>query len=129
MIESLEMLPCPFCGTAARHNTYKDESLWNHNTVDWHTIGCPSCEISMRQCDGYDEVLAAWNTREEPSPAADRARLESLETERQDLGMLVRQFSYWLNKFAPEHSLTTKAQDYLKRKGLEPKLLRDDPTY
>lgn len=124
----LKMLPCPFCGTEARHSTHQDESLWSHNIVDYHRIGCPSCEIEMQQCEGFDEVLEAWNTREEPSPAADRARLAILEAEKQDLGMLVRQLTYWLNKFAPEHSLTIKAQDYLKRKGLEPKLLRDEPT-
>jgi Lar family restriction alleviation protein len=63
----LEILPCPFCGTAARHYTRKDESIWSHATVDWHYISCGHCEVEMHQCDGFDEVLARWNTREEPS--------------------------------------------------------------
>ncbi len=63
MTQPLEMLPCPFCGTPARHRTHQDESLWSHNIVDYHRIGCPSCEIEMQQCEGYDEILEAWNTR------------------------------------------------------------------
>ena len=52
-----------------------------------------------------------------------------LEANRKDMGAMIRQFSYWLNKFAPDHTLTIRAADYLKRKGLEPTLLRDEPTY
>lgn len=63
----LEMLPCPFCGEEARHNVRQDESIWSHNIVDWHSIGCPHCEISMEQCEGFDEVLESWNSRTKPS--------------------------------------------------------------
>lgn len=59
----LDLLPCPFCGEEAHHHTYKAESLWSHNTVDYHVIGCPQCEMEISQCEGFDEVLATWNTR------------------------------------------------------------------
>jgi hypothetical protein len=47
----------------------------------------------------------------------------------QDMAMLIRQMSYWLNKAMPKHTLCYKAEDYLKRKGLEPKLLHGEPEY
>lgn len=58
-----DLLPCPFCGRPAEHYTQKDESLWSHDIVDWHYIGCPACDYSLRQCEGYDQVLAKWNRR------------------------------------------------------------------
>lgn len=64
----LEMLPCPFCGGEASHGVHQDESLWSHRIVDWHTIRCRNCDIEMRQCDGFDEVLEAWNTRAPINP-------------------------------------------------------------
>ena len=100
----LEMLPCPFCGEAARHNTYQDESLWSHNIVDWHTVGCPSCEIEMRQCEGFDDILAAWNTR---------PRVAELESDRDNLLCALQEIA---DTAEPTHRAGRIARDVLNLK-------------
>jgi Lar family restriction alleviation protein len=57
------LLPCPFCGNEAVRGRRKDESLWSHDIVDWHYIECQHCDISMEQCDDFNELVQSWNTR------------------------------------------------------------------
>lgn len=53
---------CPFCGGVAYCREWQAESLWSHNIVAWHEVGCRDCDVSMRSCDG-DDAVRLWNTR------------------------------------------------------------------
>ena len=68
-----ELLSCPFCGGDALLRKWKDESLWNHNIVDWTEVGCGSCDVSVHSCDGVsddDTAEAKWNRRAAPASSA-----------------------------------------------------------
>lgn len=72
MTEAPELRPCPFCGSEPYTRTIRDEDLSTHATVDWHFVGCSSCDISFGIPDGYDCGTASeqWNTRTELANAA-----------------------------------------------------------
>lgn len=57
------LLPCPFCGGPARLSNRQDESLWSHELVDWYSASCLDCDIEMTECDDFDGLRKAWNTR------------------------------------------------------------------
>lgn len=60
-----ELLPCPFCGGEAKRAKTMDESLWSHDTVPYHKVYCPECEIGTEyRCEGWDPTAdEAWNRR------------------------------------------------------------------
>lgn len=60
------LLPCPFCGGEPDVDVRKDESLWNHNIVDWTEVKCSQCNFNIETCEGVSEAetaIAIWNTR------------------------------------------------------------------
>lgn len=59
------LLPCPFCGGEAVRSKTMDESIWSHETVPYHKVYCPECEIGTEyRCEGWDPTAEeAWNTR------------------------------------------------------------------
>jgi C4-type Zn-finger protein len=54
---------CPFCDRKPRFNEYKAESLWNHNIVDWASIGCNHCNFFLSDCENLEGLIELWNTR------------------------------------------------------------------
>lgn len=59
------LLPCPFCGAPPRESTYKDESSFSHDQVDWYSIACHHCDYRMSDED-HEELVARWSQRYDP---------------------------------------------------------------
>ena len=60
----IELLPCPFCGGDAMLTSYKDESLWTHDQVDWFRVDCCECDLeSPPVCMGMQEAIDYWQKR------------------------------------------------------------------
>jgi Lar family restriction alleviation protein len=55
-----KLLPCPFCGGAAKHIHRPDGSGWAH--TDWVSCTGP-CGASTAAFETKDEAVAAWNSR------------------------------------------------------------------
>ena len=67
--------PCPFCGKAPRVHAQKDESLWSHDIVDWHYVGCTDCDVEMSECDDVDALRERWNMRRRAAQVAPTATI------------------------------------------------------
>ena len=52
--------------------------------------------------------------------------LVMIQRQRDDLAMLVRQLTHALKRHDPDHSLSVRALDYLRRQGLQGNPLRGD---
>lgn len=64
---SEQLKPCPFCGSPARLNRSKGESLWSHDQVEWTQVQCTNedCGVATEnRCEGWEpEPVESWNTR------------------------------------------------------------------
>ncbi len=62
-----QLKPCPFCGSPARLNRSKGESLWSHDQVEWTQVQCTNedCGVATEnRCEGWEpEPIESWNTR------------------------------------------------------------------
>lgn len=72
------LLPCPFCGCDARNDAHADDCYFVlHRKLNAQ----PEADLSM-----HLEVLAAWNRRAQPAPAASPAPM----TDKQAHALLMR---------------------------------------
>lgn len=63
-VPSKDLLPCPFCGKAAK--------VYGVNLVGCvDTVGC-GAQVDWGHFYGPDPVIAAWNKRAAPEPKSDR---------------------------------------------------------
>lgn len=51
---SIELKPCPFCGS---------DSITNHDTFIGYSVGCDKCGAVAAHCATKAESISAWNTR------------------------------------------------------------------
>lgn len=72
--ESIELLPCPFCGEVSFLEFHDDEQRY----LQWHPT-CSSCEAIIPQnfCE-RSEAAAAWNKRAESALREYQARCVEL---------------------------------------------------
>ena len=59
LTDSPTLLPCPFCGGAARYFKYSEDG------ADWHKVRCNACPalVEADDIETRDEAIAAWNRR------------------------------------------------------------------
>lgn len=68
-VPSKDLLPCPFCGKAAK--------VYGVNLVGCvDTVGC-GAQVDWGHFYGPDAVIAAWNKRAAPEPAAEWQPIET----------------------------------------------------
>ena len=66
-MSAVKLKPCPFCATPPTKHVRLDESLFSHGMVEWITITCMDCGISMSSED--TSVVDIWNIRKRrPAP-------------------------------------------------------------
>ena len=61
-----ELLPCPFCGSAAKLETF----YGNYTRPMEYTGHCEECDVSLDGDPDPDKAIAQWNRREPPREAA-----------------------------------------------------------
>jgi Lar family restriction alleviation protein len=67
------LLPCPFCGGAA-----KVDEVAGEMPKFWPTVRCPDCGARVSACHTEAEAIAAWNTRATPTDPEVAALVERL---------------------------------------------------
>lgn len=68
-----KLLPCPFCGSAARLDQRQTQSLWSSDEVWFSHVCCDECGTCGNDfCDdpNGEEAIEFWNRRAHPAPAA-----------------------------------------------------------
>ncbi|WP_343743349.1 Lar family restriction alleviation protein [Herbaspirillum huttiense] len=60
-----KLTACPFCGNQNIFVIYNETSDY---VRDWyHSAHCPGCGVEGPHATGYDEAVAAWNSRARPA--------------------------------------------------------------
>ncbi|WP_313256392.1 Lar family restriction alleviation protein [Stenotrophomonas acidaminiphila] len=55
MQQARELLPCPFCGEAAKHTVWGD--------AGFNKVECTYCDVGMDYFYHQDDAFEAWNRR------------------------------------------------------------------
>ncbi len=55
MQQARELLPCPFCGEAAKHTVWGD--------AGYNKVECTYCDVCMDYFYHQDDAFEAWNRR------------------------------------------------------------------
>jgi len=65
MAEREELLPCPFCGSAAEYDSQRWRPAYRaeFKSLTGHAITCSTCEAEIGLFECYEDAAAAWNRR------------------------------------------------------------------
>lgn len=111
--EPIGTTTCPICGTAEPHfHNVELVNEWREQYPD------PDMRIPF---DSW------WHLKYSPFGKGHLGDyMDQIRKQNQDLAMLVRSLVWTLDKYAPDHSMTWKAKDYLTRNNLQGSVLRGE---